>query len=428
MKIGIIGDNLLTSHTLLFKNPNIDFKIIQDFNNDNIPDFSDWNDLDFIFICSNITYNNDFTIDIKPITNTIQILKQTINNIPIVLRTTVPPGTCKLLDVHYFPNFLKDTDNSLQQLSYSVLGICDNDNYNIKSIFKEFFQFLLQNNNIQNDNIHFLNTNDAELLKLSTQAFYATKISFFNELFQHSKLNNHDFNTIRQILIQNDSINPSYTQVPGPDNITGFGNHIMKDTIQYANLIKNNYIIKSVIQRNDTQDRPKRDWLPKQEIDNIKNTLNNNTIIQLNQFANQNNIDISKCLEKIHIIDKIIEFKQKQNFNIKLLDNINNTSNNINNTSNNSNNINNNSNNINNTNNNINNVRGVGGGRGGRGGIPTVTQTGPFRPPGIRGQSGIPMQINQTPTTHSGQGFNMSSRPNNQGGFMNLRPGTRQGR
>ena len=455
MKIGIIGNNLLTSLTLLFKNTDINFLVLSDIHTENQPDFTNWTQLDFIFITTPTELDNTANYQIENLQKTINILKNKFTNIPLVLRTTVIPGTSKILGVHYFPNFLDDTDTNFNSNPYSILGINPSDTQDIKTKFIDFFKLLNQHQIIKEEKPYFMDIKEAELLKLTTQAFYAHKISFFNELYQYTKQYNYDFTKIRNILTQNDAIHSPHTRVPGNDSKLGFGGNIAIDTLQYSYLLStidnpDLSLSQTTLRRNDQVDRKNRDWLPKINDDTYRNKLQNNTISQLNHLAINQNIDITDCLEKEHIVDKIVQAQQDKNFNITILQNKNNFT--------------------------IDNntaavglgeagtgagtgagsgsgsgsgtgvggragtgasagvrgtgasARGGGGVRGGGGRGRGRGRQGPFRPPGIIGQTGIPLQINQplqqTYNRGQGQGFNVNVRPAQQG-FMNLRPGTR---
>ena len=67
---------------------------------------------------------------------------------------------------------------------------------------------------------------EASLVKLGCNAFYATKVQFFTELYLLcQKVPGADFDTVRTLMLHNGNewIHPQHTQVPGPDGQVSYG-------------------------------------------------------------------------------------------------------------------------------------------------------------------------------------------------------------
>ncbi len=78
-------------------------------------------------------------------------------------------------------------------------------------------------------------------MKSFVNCFYAVKIQFFNELYKLCQKNGSDYNTIKNLMLKNEWINPMHTNVPGPDNRLSYGgNCFPKDTLALLHYMKNN--------------------------------------------------------------------------------------------------------------------------------------------------------------------------------------------
>ncbi len=64
---------------------------------------------------------------------------------------------------------------------------------------------------------------ESELVKLFVNAFFATKVSFFNEIHQLATLHQLNWNRILHGMMTDGRIAHSHTSVPGPDGKYGFG-------------------------------------------------------------------------------------------------------------------------------------------------------------------------------------------------------------
>ncbi len=71
--------------------------------------------------------------------------------------------------------------------------------------------------------IHHCGFEEAEACKLATNAFYAVKIAFFNEVFEYCQRAGMNFETVRALMLSGGRIAHSHTSCPGPDGRHGFG-------------------------------------------------------------------------------------------------------------------------------------------------------------------------------------------------------------
>ena len=106
---------------------------------------------------------------------------------------------------------------------------------------------------------------EAELVKMFRNCFLATKVSFCNEIYEFCQNKDICYENVRKIATNDDRILPSHTRVPGPDGKKGYGGTCFpKDTNSFKYEMEKvgvkPYILNAVIERNETIDRPQKDW------------------------------------------------------------------------------------------------------------------------------------------------------------------------
>jgi UDPglucose 6-dehydrogenase len=80
------------------------------------------------------------------------------------------------------------------------------------------------------------------MVKYSINSFLASKVAFFNQIFDLCDKNGADYSIVRQIMLHDTRIGNSHSLVPGIDGERGFGGHCFpKDTqafLHYANQLE----------------------------------------------------------------------------------------------------------------------------------------------------------------------------------------------
>ena len=132
--------------------------------------------------------------------------------------------------VTFSPEFLSsetnpDTSEQFRQCDFAIFGGNDG------RWWYELFRHLV---NIKE--VRFLPIVDAGFLKYAENAFLATKVTFFNELFNLYKESvGGNYDTMIEALALDKRIGISHTQVPGPDGQFGWGGHCLpKDTSEFV--------------------------------------------------------------------------------------------------------------------------------------------------------------------------------------------------
>lgn len=177
----------------------------------------------------------------------------------VVLKSTVEPETtdnlCKQysdLEFSHNPEFLtaRTSFEDFHNQKHIVLGRgynCSDSKYgDLKQLYKTFYP---------QAKISECSSIESETMKLLTNSFYASKIMLFNEYYQLCKNNGVDYEIVKNLMLNNEWINPMHTNVPGQDGMLGYGGACLpKDSqvlCEYMNRCNSeNSIISSIIDAN----------------------------------------------------------------------------------------------------------------------------------------------------------------------------------
>lgn len=273
MKIGIIGNGFVGSATALLEC--IDISIIMyDINPDLCkPANTTLNDIcncDLIFISVPTPMNKNgscHTNILESVVHNISQIKST-NELLIINRCTVPVNTTNDLNCYYMPEFLteKNFKNDFINNPEWIFGLKKS---STDTLFKEKITELIniahKNKCINSNKIHFVDNNEAEMIKLFRNTFLSTKISFCNEIYQFCQSQNISYENVQKLATNDPRIGSSHTTVPGHDGFLGYGGTCFpKDTnslyFQMKEKNLDSYIIKATVERNELVDRPQQDW------------------------------------------------------------------------------------------------------------------------------------------------------------------------
>lgn len=143
-----------------------------------------------------------------------------------VLRSTVPIGTTRRLAENYClpnlvhsPEFLTarcaETDALIP--SRNIIGIPGNADVaarELAALYRQRFPGV---------DYHLMSSDESEAVKLFTNAFFAVKVAFFNEINELACHLNLDWDSVREGILSDGRITANHTRVPGPDGKFGFG-------------------------------------------------------------------------------------------------------------------------------------------------------------------------------------------------------------
>ena len=182
----------------------------------------------------------------------------------VVVKSTVPPGTCERLNqefeninVVFSPEFLTEA-NSIEDFKNQnriILGGLLPHTTEVKLMFRKPFP-----------HIPIVKTGykTAEMVKYFINNYLSVKVSFANEMYQMCSALDIDYDKVTEYALFDQRIGKSHLSVPGPDGDFGFGGHCFPkdlDAMIYL-MVKNDVdpvILESAREKNNKV-RKNRDW------------------------------------------------------------------------------------------------------------------------------------------------------------------------
>lgn len=193
----------------------------------------------------------------------------------VVLRSTVPPGTSNKYGFCFMPEYLTEANwrDDVVSTTEVFLGLSKDIMSNraiyneVTSMFEDMlFRYDRQRKLIVGDPLTY------ELQKTFCNAFLATKVGFCNEFKNYCDTLNPElpkgevYSNVVNSLRHDSRLGNSHFSVPGPDGQFGFGGtcfpkdiHSLEYQMKLAFVASP--IVSAVITRNETIDRPNKDWL-----------------------------------------------------------------------------------------------------------------------------------------------------------------------
>ena len=225
MKIGIIGfgfvgkalnNGLLSNVETYIVDPKLSTSI------DGLTDFLP----QIIFLCLPTPMNQEGDQDISILKSVLDELRanEKLNDATLVLKSTVIPSKLNQLtnsvNLVVNPEFLREAsaDRDFIDSEFILLGGSEDKCEKLRD-------FYLNYTKCRTDNFLITDKSSALLMKYTINSFLASKVTFFNEIYNiHSKSGSDESweNFIRMVS-SDKRIGQSHMQVPGPDGRKGFG-------------------------------------------------------------------------------------------------------------------------------------------------------------------------------------------------------------
>jgi len=193
------------------------------------------NDSDFIFLSVPTPSNDDGSMNIDILESAlrdIENINKRKGNI-ILIRSTVTPGTTnnlakkfKKLNIVFNPEFLTERSAKYDFINQSrfILGGRKRNTARVAELFRWRF----------GDSIPCIETNweTAEMIKYMNNCFFATKVSFMNEMRQIADKCGVDWDMAVEGFVRDGRVGHSHLAVPGPDGKYGFGGSCFPKDVQ----------------------------------------------------------------------------------------------------------------------------------------------------------------------------------------------------
>lgn len=224
------------------------------------------NESDFIFLSVPTPSKKDGSIDLSILKDAIESIDSVNKSDNIILvRSTVVPGTTRdiqkefpRLNIVFNPEFLTERSAAFDFINQSrvILGGEPENTSRVEELYKKRFGEYLP--------VLKSNFETAELIKYMNNLFFATKVSFLNEMKLLADKVGVNWSDALEGFILDGRIGHSHLQVPGPDGKFGFGGSCFPKDIQalisFGDKIGVDMNVLKGAWETNLKVRPERDW------------------------------------------------------------------------------------------------------------------------------------------------------------------------
>ena len=224
LRIAIVGHGFVGKATDAGFVKSVDKFIVDPYLDTSIDDLLDFKP-EIIFVCVPTPMGDDGSQDYSIVKNVITELKDKCTHAIKVIKSTVLPSALNEMqqidrNIIYNPEFLREKHASEDFINSDMI-IFGGDKKNAKKVSQAYLDCSICKST---DHI-FTDLETASIVKYSINTFLATKVIFFNELFElFKKLGVSDnWEDVIKIISMDKRIGASHMNVPGHDNRKGFG-------------------------------------------------------------------------------------------------------------------------------------------------------------------------------------------------------------
>ena len=225
---------------------------------------------EIVFISVPTPSNKDGSINLDILTECLDEINSLASqldsfNTVYLIRSTVVPGTTRnfqeqfsKLKLVFNPEFLTERSANFDFISQSrfILGGSEENCKVVGDLYKDRF-----GNSVS---IIITDYESAELTKYVCNTFFATKVSFLNEMRVLSDRVNANWDDVMEGFLRDGRIGNSHSQVPGPDGKFGFGGSCFPKDIQalihFADHVGVDLSVLKGAWKTNIKVRPEKDW------------------------------------------------------------------------------------------------------------------------------------------------------------------------
>lgn len=185
-----------------------------------------YNSSDVIFVCLPTPMKRSGECDISIVDGVMSQLNELGKNKIVILKSTVPPGTCdglqekyQNIDLMFNPEFLTEANAVSDFINQDriVLGGRNQESLlQVRDMFRRSFS---------SAPIMITDCKSAEMIKYVTNCFLSVKVSFANQMYDLCNSFGMDYESIIDIAKLDKRLGDSHWKVPGPDGDRGYGGH-----------------------------------------------------------------------------------------------------------------------------------------------------------------------------------------------------------
>ena len=270
--IGIVGNGFVGSAVRYGFSPNVgvdaEVKVYDKDPNKSTHSLREVVDSNIIFLSVPTPSNSDGSMNVDIVDSVLGDISQYADLFEvgiILLRSTVTPGTTSKLQKKYpnlrivfNPEFLTERSANFDFINQSrfILGGSSDDVIEVSELFRERFGSTLS--------IIETNYETAELIKYMTNTFFATKISFLNDMKLLADKCGVIWEDALEGFVRDGRVGHSHLNVPGHDGKFGFGGSCFPKDIQaLINFGESRGVDMNVLKgawKTNLEVRPERDW------------------------------------------------------------------------------------------------------------------------------------------------------------------------
>ena len=270
--IGIVGNGFVGSAVRYGFSPNVgvdaEVKVYDKDPNKSTHTLKEVVDSDVVFLSVPTPSNPDGSMNVDIVDSVLGDINQYTELFEvgtILLRSTVTPGTTRKLQEKYpklrivfNPEFLTERSANFDFINQGrfILGGSSDDVIEVSELFRERFGSSLS--------IIETNYETAELIKYMTNTFFATKISFLNDMKLLADKCGVIWEDAVEGFVRDGRVGHSHLNVPGHDGKFGFGGSCFPKDIQaLINFGENKGVDMNVLKgawKTNLEVRPERDW------------------------------------------------------------------------------------------------------------------------------------------------------------------------
>lgn len=182
---------------------------------------------DALYVCVPTPMSATGATDLGVVHEVVALLAELETPAPVLLKSTVPPGTTEDLSrlwpglsLVFTPEFLRERHHleDAAAPSHVVLGWSRGIDASTRGRVRELYMRRFPDTPTVE-----LAATEAELLKYTANALFGVKVSFANEMAELAARLGVDWATVRKALVLDPRVGDGHLEVPGPDGLRGFG-------------------------------------------------------------------------------------------------------------------------------------------------------------------------------------------------------------
>lgn len=268
---GVVGGTILKGFkTLGFETTGYD-KYKEEYKNN----FDKVLETDMMFLClPTVAKDEEWNMDMSPFEETFEKINNKGYEGMIIIKSTVIPGTTNNyakkypnLNIYHSPEFLTENNAVVDFFKPDkiILGIPKNYPHNVlkgetsmeevkkEKCFKEMFEELHK----KLGTVDYTDSNTSEFHKFMSNCFFATKVSFANEMNEIAKFYDANYGQAKGLLYKDERVGPDHLSINEERGYSGMC--LPKDVNQLLADLKNKRIIASHLSKTrEINDRDKK--------------------------------------------------------------------------------------------------------------------------------------------------------------------------